>query len=198
MRSARSILPLVLLATAVLVAPSGISVRAQQTQTGGKVRLGKVSVLWPSGIVTLDQKDRKRPVWTVSGPKVTVRSEGADLDARHVEARFDYSKKGQKPVTGELEGAVRIVLRSEPGVTDTLTCERATFGIDGESGIGKITIPGAVRWVHVGPELEEPSVLNAGSGSVTLRGKVEGPLIELSDGGLTATPRERKPEKKSP
>lgn len=148
--------------------------------------LGQFKVANPGGSTSADFRDPKKPVFTLRGPKLTLRSASLDLDARQV--RVEMS--GRLVSVANAEGPLRIVLR-QAGRTETLTCLKAVYRLGEEGKDGQIDLTGDVHWIHTGEEVEGPAELTGDSGRVILRGsRGEGPLIELSGGGLVATPKE--------
>lgn len=148
--------------------------------------LGQFTVANPGGSTEAEYRDPKRPVYTLRGPKLTLRSATLDLDARSVRLEM----QGRLVRVADAEGPLKIVLRKD-GSVETLTCQKARYRL-GEAGKdGQIDLVGAVRWIHTGPEVEGPAELTGENGRILLRAAPgEGPLIELGGGGLTATPKE--------
>jgi hypothetical protein len=187
---------LLLLATSMLspnpAAPRTPWVRSLQTPPVSakperkSLVLGTFTVANPSGTLVADYKDPKRPVYTLRGPKLTLRSKAFDMDAKSVRMTL----AGRVVVDGVADGPVRIVLRQETG-TETLLCDKAAWAAPPTGADGMLLLTGNIRWTHTGPDVEGPAEMTGSSAKVTLRGGGEGPLIELDNGVLNATPKER-------
>lgn len=148
--------------------------------------LGTFNVANPGGTLVADYKDPKRAVYTLRGPKLTLRSKSLDMDARSVRMVL----AGRFVVEGNAEGPVRIVLRQEDGV-ETLHCDKATWVAPPKGTEGLLVLTGNIHWTHTGPDVEGPAEMTGSTAKITLRGGGEGPLIELDNGILNATPKER-------
>jgi len=108
------------------------------------------------------------------------------MDARSVRMVL----AGRVVVEGNAEGPVRIVLRQDDGV-ETLLCDKATWAAPPKGSEGLLLLSGNIRWTHTGPDVDGPAEMTGSTAKVTLRGGGEGPLIELDNGILNATPKER-------
>lgn len=171
-----------------------VSLAAAQEKKPAKpagIRIGQFTFKSDGGKASIDFKNPKRQVWDVRGPAITLRSEGLDLDARHIHAAVE----GKVVRDGFADGAVKLVMRS-PGLTDTLYCEKAVLKLDANGKTGRIDLTGGVRWVHTGPEVEGPAEFKGSKGTITRGGVDEGPVIELDDMEIVATPREPAPKPK--
>jgi hypothetical protein len=148
--------------------------------------LGTFTVSNPNGTLVADYKDPKRPVYTLRGPKLALRSKALDMDVRSVRMIL----AGRVVVEGIAEGPVRIVLKQDDG-TETLLCDKATWAAPPKGSEGLLLLSGNIHWTHTGPDVEGPAEMTGSTARITLRGAGEGPLIELDNGILNATPKER-------
>ena len=148
--------------------------------------LGTFTVANPGGSLIADYKDSKRPVYALQGPKLTLRSKSLDVDARSVRMVL----AGRVVVDGVAEGPVRIVVRQD-GNVETIHCDKATWLAPPTGAEGQLLLVGSVRWLHSGPDVDGPAEMTGNKAVVTLRKGGAGPLIELDNGSLTATPKEK-------
>lgn len=155
--------------------------------------VGRFTIVNPGGKMVAEFKNRNAPTFDMSGPKLTLRSAGLDIDARSAHLEI----VGKSVAVGDLTGPIRIVLKGLDQ-TDTITCALATYRQLDINAPATIEFTGDVKWIHVSPSLEGPAELNGTSGKITLRTGGMGPLIELGSGSFVATPKPPKTPGKKP